>query len=321
MNKITTQKFPLITEVFRGIGQIMLQENSLTGLFFTIGLFIGSPSMGIAVLFASLTGTLTARFLKYDQKEISTGLYGFSPALIGVALVFLFKNEALIWICIFLGSVTAALLQHFFIRRKIVVFTFPFILVTWVAVTLLHHFTSIGPSDAFMNVPDLSNIDSFTSETNGFGEVIFQANIWAGLLFFIGVYINSPISALYGLLGSAISSALSFHGHEPINEIHMGLFSFNAVLCAIVFAGTKKIDGILVVLSVVICVIINIALVNAKFEILKNAGGAFTLPFVITACLVLPLKNRKDKLEIFLQKNLKKRIQNLLNILIIFTLR
>lgn len=302
MTKITTQKFPLITEVFRGIGQIMLQENSLTGLFFTIGLFMGSLSMGIAVIFASLTGTLTARFLKYDQKEISMGLYGFSPALVGVALAFLFKNEVLIWTCIFLGSIAAAVIQHFFIRKKIAVFTFPFILVTWILVTFLHMFTHISPSEAFMNVPDLSNIDSFTSETNGFGEVIFQANICAGLLFFIGVYINSPIAALYGLLGSALSSALSFHGHEPINQIHMGLFSFNAVLCSIVFAGTKKIDGILVVLSVVICVIINIGLVNAKFEILQNAGGAFTLPFVIAAFLVLPLKNRKDNFEIFLQK-------------------
>jgi urea transporter len=182
MKKIREQKFSLITEVLRGIGQIMLQENSLTGLFFTIGLFMGSLSMGIAVLFAALTGTLTARFLKYDQKEITMGLYGFSPALVGVALIFLFKNELLIWICIFLGSIAAAVIQHFFIQKKIAVFTFPFILVTWILVTLLHQFTNISPSDAFMNVPDLSNIDSFTSETNGFGEVIFQANIWAFIL-------------------------------------------------------------------------------------------------------------------------------------------
>ncbi|OXG01587.1 urea transporter [Flavobacterium araucananum] len=304
MNQVKGFKFHIVTNVFKGIGQIMLQENSLTGLFFTLGIFLGSVSMGVAVLFAALTGTLTAKILKYDQKEISKGLYGFSPALVGVALIFLFKNEVLIWICIFLGSISAAMLQHFFIKRKIAVFTFPFILVTWVFVTLLHQFTHIAPSDAFMSVPDLSDIDNFTSETNGFGEVIFQSSIWAGLLFFIGVYINSPIAALYGLLGSAISSALSFHGHEPINEIHMGLFSFNAVLCAIVFAGNKKIDGILVLLSVLICVAINIGLVNAKIEILQNAGGAFTLPFVIAAYLVSHLQKRKDKLQTRLKKYL-----------------
>ncbi|MET3021993.1 urea transporter [Flavobacterium hydatis] len=295
MNKIIEQKFPFLSEVLKGIGQIMLQENIYTGLLFTIGLFIGSASMGIAVLLASLTGTLTAKVLKYDKEEISMGLYGFSASLVGVALVFLFKNEIIIWLLVIVGSIAAAMLQHFFIKRKIPVFTFPFIFVTWVLVTLLHHFSNIPPSEAFMKVPDLSNIDTFTSEVNGFGEVIFQANIWAGLLFFVGVYISSPIAALYGLLGSAVSSAISFHGHEPINDVHMGLFSFNAVLCAIVFAGNKKIDGALVLISVVICVMINIGLVNAKIEVLQNAGGAFTLPFVLATCLVLPLKKFVSK--------------------------
>ena len=297
LDKIIEHKFPIVAEVLKGIGQIMLQENIYTGLFFTIGIFFGSVSMGIAVLLATLVGTLTAKVLKYDQKEISMGLYGFSPALVGVALSFLFKSEIIVWVLIIVGAAAAAIIQHFFIKKNIPVFTFPFILVTWILVTVLHHFSSIPPSESFISVPDLSNIDNFTSETNGFGEVIFQGSIWAGLLFFIGVYISSPVAALYGLMGSALSAAISFHVHEPINQISMGLFSFNAVLCAITFAGDKKRDGILVFLSVVICVIINIALVNSNFTILQTAGGPFTLPFVLAACLVLPLKIRKDAIS------------------------
>lgn len=297
LDKIIEHKFPIVAEVLKGIGQIMLQENIYTGLFFTIGIFLGSISMGIAVLLATLVGTLTAKVLKYDQKEISMGLYGFSPALVGVALSFLFKSEIIIWILVIVGAAAAAMIQHFFIKKSIPVFTFPFILVTWILVTLLHHFSTISPSESFISVPDLSNIDNFTSETNGFGEVIFQGSIWAGILFFIGVYISSPVAALYGLVGSAISAAVSFHVHEPINQISMGLFSFNAVLCAITFAGDKKRDGILVLLSVVICVIINIALVNSNFTILQTAGGPFTLPFVLATCLVLPLKIRKDAIS------------------------
>lgn len=301
IDQIIEQKFPIVAEVLKGIGQIMLQENIYTGLFFTIGIFLGSISMGIAVLLATLVGTLTAKVLKYDQKETSMGLYGFSPALVGVALSFLFKSEIIIWIFIILGAAAAAILQHFFIKKKIPVFTFPFILVSWILVTVLHHFSNIPPSDAFISVPDLSNIDNFTSETNGFGEVIFQGDILAGILFFLGVYISSPIAALYGLVGSAISAALSFHVHEPINQISMGLFSFNAVLCAITFAGNRKIDGILVLISVVICVIINIALVNSNIAILQTAGGPFTFPFVLATCLILPFKNRKDEISARIQ--------------------
>jgi urea transporter len=290
MEKIIESKFPIVTQVLKGIGQIMLQENVYTGIFFVIGIFLGSSAMGFAVLLSSLIGALTARILKYDKEEINMGLYGFSPALVGVALVFLFKSEPIIWLLIAVGSIAAAVIQHFFIKRKIPVFTFPFILVTWILVALIHHFIKIAPSEAFTTVSNLSNIDNFTSETNGFGEVIFQANIMAGILFFIGVYISSPIAAIYGLVASAISSALSFHMHEPIVEVHMGLFSFNAVLCAIVFAGSKKIDGLLVFISTIVCVAINIVLVNSKLEILQTIGGVFTFPFVLATCLVLPLK-------------------------------
>lgn len=295
MDKIIETKFPIVTQVLKGVGQIMLQDNIYTGLFFIAGIFLGSCAMGIGVILASLVGTLTAKVLKYDQNEINMGLYGFSPALVGVALVFLFKSDFIIWILIVLGSILAAVIQHFFIKRKIPVFTFPFILVTWILVAFVHHFIGTPPSEAFLSIPNLSNIDNFTSETNGFGEIIFQANIFAGILFFIGVYISSPIAAIYGLVGSAISSAISFHIHEPIVEIHMGLFSFNAVLCAIVFAGSKKTDGLLVLISVIICVAINIVLVNSKIEFLQVIGGVFTLPFVLATCLVLPLKKRIEK--------------------------
>lgn len=296
-HNILESKFPLAAEVLKGISQIMLQENIYTGIFFTIGIFLGSISMGIAVLLSTLVGTFTAKALKYNKKEISMGLYGFSPALVGVALNFLFQSEIIIWLLVILGGAAAAILQHFFIKRNIPVFTFPFILVSWILVTLLHHFTNIPPSEAFISVPDLSNIDNFTSETNGFGEVIFQGSIWAGILFFIGVYISSPIAALYGLVGSAISAAVSFHVHEPINQISMGLFSFNAVLCAITFAGNRKIDGVLVLISVVLCVIINIFLVNSNIAVLQTAGGVFTFPFVLAACLILPLKVRKNEIS------------------------
>jgi urea transporter len=296
-DNILESKFPLVAEVLKGIGQIMLQENIYTGIFFTIGIFLGSISMGISVLLATLVGTLTARALKYDKKEISMGLYGFSPALVGVALNFLFTSEIIIWLLVLVGAAAAAILQHFFIKRNIPVFTFPFILVSWILVTFLHHFSNIPPSEAFISVPDLSNIDNFTSETNGFGEVIFQGSIWAGILFFIGVYISSPIAALYGLVGSAISAAVSFHVHEPINQISMGLFSFNAVLCAIVFAGNRKIDGVLVLISVVLCVVINIFLVNSNIPVLQTAGGVFTFPFVLATCLILPLKIRKNEIS------------------------
>ncbi len=273
----------------------MLQENIYTGILFTVGIFLGSLSMGIAVLIATLAGTLTAKALGYDKDEIAMGLYGFSPALVGVALAFLFESNVIIWGAIITGGSLAAILQHFFIKRNIPVFTFPFILMSWVLVYSLHSFTSIPPSEALTAIPQATKADSFFAETNSFGEVIFQSNVWTGMLFFIAVYLSSPVAALYGFVGAAIGSTYSLAVHESGSEVHMGLFGFNAVLCAIVFAGNKKIDGIWVFVSVVLCAFINTTLVNADINILKTAGGVFTFPFVLATCLILPLKNFIDK--------------------------
>jgi len=295
MNKTTENNFQILTEVLKGIGQIMLQENIYTGILFTAGIFLGSLSMGIAVLIATLAGTLTAKAFRYDKDEIAMGLYGFSPALVGVALAFLFRSDVIIWVAIVIGGSLAAIIQHFFIKRKIPVFTFPFILVSWVLVFSLHSFTSIPPSEALSAIPQATRADSFFAETNSFGEVIFQGNVWTGIIFFIAVYLSSPLAALYGFVGAAIGSTYSLAVHEPGSEVHMGLFGFNAVLCAIAFAGNKKTDGIWVFVSVLLCAFINTTLVNADISILKTAGGVFTFPFVSATWVTLLIKNLVDK--------------------------
>ena len=112
------QKFPFIMILLRGLGQIMLQENAATGVLFLIGIFYGSPTMGFAAILSVCCGTLTAKFLGYDKSEIEKGLYGFSAALVGVALTLYFEAVFIIWLAIILGSIAATVLQHFFIIKK-----------------------------------------------------------------------------------------------------------------------------------------------------------------------------------------------------------
>ncbi|HMZ47371.1 MAG TPA: urea transporter, partial [Flavobacteriales bacterium] len=106
----------------RGLGQIMLQENAATGLLFLIGIAWASPVMALAAWLAVCCGTATAILLKYDRAEIEQGLYGFSAALVGVALVLFRGIGPLVWLAIVAGSVGAAIVQRFFTARKIPVF-------------------------------------------------------------------------------------------------------------------------------------------------------------------------------------------------------
>lgn len=279
------KKLPFLDHILKGIGQIMLQENRWTGLLFLIGIFMGSWQCGVAVLLSTAAGTYTAVKLKYNRSEINAGLYGFSAALVGVALAFLFETTLLIWALIIMGGALAAVIQHFFIQKKIPVFTFPFIVITWVLVFALHHFTHIPPSAMLSAEVIPSEYDDFLTCTNGFGEVIFQGGVLSGIIFFLAVFISSPIAALYGLAASILGAGLSQLNGEPIKEIHMGLFGFNAVLSAIVFSGVKKTDGLWVLIAVLLTTAIDDLLIDN--HCLDAVGGVFTFPFVAGTWITL----------------------------------
>ncbi|MNU83698.1 Urea transporter [compost metagenome] len=273
-------RFSLI--LLRGLGQIMLQENAATGLLFLIGIFYGSSLMGIASTLAVCCGTMTAQLLRYDKTEIEKGLYGFSAALIGPALILFFEPVFVVWLAIITGSIAATILQHLFIVKKIPVFTLPFVLVTWGIIFLFQNWYLVAPSELLSAAIPVDQ--DFTFALRGFGEVIFQGSLFASLAFFIGVYIHSPISALYGLAGALLAGVLSFWFSAPVGEIGMGLFSYNAVLCAIVFAGDQVKDGVWVLISVALSVAIGLTMYHYKLIQL-------TFPFVAASCITLVLRS------------------------------
>jgi urea transporter len=267
--------------ILTGIGQIMLQENPWTGLLFLAGIFYGSPVMGIAALLASIIGLGTAVLLKFDKEETAQGLYGFSAALVGTALTFFFKPEPVIWIAVILGAAFAAILQHTFIRRQIPAFTLPFILVTWICLYLFHNLYIIGGPD--VGTQPETNLNELATVAHGFGEVIFQGSILAGVIFILAVFINSPVAALYAITSGVLSAYISLQFSEPETDIHLGLFSFNAVLCAITFSGVRVKDGLYVLFSVIVSTLLDIFMV-------KMGWPPLTFPFVASSWITLFVK-------------------------------
>ncbi len=242
--------------------------------------------MGAAALLATVCGTLTALVLNYDKTDIDKGLYGFSAALVGVGVMLFFKSEFLSWVFILIGSVLASVLQHFFINRKVPAFTLPFVLITWVLLYCAHqYFPELmkGPSPV-----STSELGDFTFAFKGYGQVIFQDKFVSGLLFFIAVFVSSPRSALYGLAGGIVSAGIATKLGVSISEIGIGLFSYNAVLCALVFAGKKIRDGIWVLTSVLLSLIISVLM--AKFNLIQ-----LTFPFVLAACITVYAKSAYEK--------------------------
>ena len=89
-------KNPLIEfcdSVCRGCGQVMFQNNTVTGLLFFAGIFYNSTTLGVCAVLGTAASTLTAQLLGVDKPLVRAGLFGFNGTLAGIALPFFFNYE------------------------------------------------------------------------------------------------------------------------------------------------------------------------------------------------------------------------------------
>lgn len=268
--------------VLRGISQIFLLNNVITGILFLAGAFYNSWLIGIGAIIGVLTGTVTALLLKYKRDDINQGLYGYNGALVGLATVYFFEFNMPAIISLFFGAILSSIIMHFMIKRKLPPFTAPFIISTWIVMAIILTL-NIMPLQA-AQLPNAGNLEIIPALSRGIGQVMFQENIFTGIILFIGILVCSRISALYALLGTGIGVVVAFMCSFPLSMITAGLFGFNGVLCGIALSGKKWHHVILAIASIVVSVFI-------MFGMSRLGIITLTAPFVISTWLILLLSN------------------------------
>lgn len=270
--------------IFRGIGQVMLQKNAITGLVFLIGIFWVFWLYGIGAFIGSLVGTLTAMFLKYNEQDVLDGLYGFNGTLVGIAMLLFFEPTVLTFVILIIAVCVSSIVMNFMHERKLYPYTFPFVLTTWVFVILIK-FLNLLPS-ALLEVMNFAKIDFLSGISLGFSQVFLQASIVTGILFFIAILINSRISSLYALLGSVVGLlvGISFFP-SSVTLMSTGFFGFNGVLCGIAFADKRWSSFIFAIIAIVLSVVI-------VYDFVTLGLIALTAPFVFATWIVIFCKNK-----------------------------
>ena len=139
----------------RGIGQVMFQNNPLTGLLFLLAVGWGSyaasmPQVFIGGLLAVVAATLTAQWLHLDEADLASGLYGYNAYLVGLALGTFLAPGPLLWAYVVLGgavSVVATLATaNMFKTWGVAALTAPFVLVAWLLLLATFAFSGIDGS-------------------------------------------------------------------------------------------------------------------------------------------------------------------------------
>ena len=120
----------------RGLGQIMLQDSWVSGLLFLAGLAVSSPWAALWGFVGSSIGTYGALLYGTSEIAVSSGLYGFSPALTAIALGCVFYHpswRSALWAVI--GAVATLFVQGalnvFLEPLGLPALTAPFCITTW----------------------------------------------------------------------------------------------------------------------------------------------------------------------------------------------
>jgi len=291
----------------RGIGQVMFQDNPLSGLLFFVAIGWGSyaagmPQVAIGGLVAVVAATLTAQWLRVDAAGLGAGLYGYNAYLVGLALGTFLAVSPLWWVYVALGgavSVVATIgTANVFKTWGVAALTAPFVLTAWLLLLATYAFSAIEGSGLPMTA-EIAPLDPAAANPLAFGDflvgilksiaqVFLKADVLSALLLLVGLAVNSIAAAAFAVAG-AIVAVLTAHllGAES-DLITGGLMGFSPVLTAIALGAVFYKPGVRVALYALIGTVFTVVVQGAMNVVLTPFGiPTLTGPFVLASWLFL----------------------------------
>lgn len=126
---------------FQGIGQVMFQANTLTGLIFLIAIAVNNfKSTALAALGTSL-GLVAALLLMWPLEQLATGLYGYNAVLAAISIPLVSQR---LWLLI-AGILLSIIFMHVMLMWQLPALTFPFVLATWLCVLAERFYLRVKP--------------------------------------------------------------------------------------------------------------------------------------------------------------------------------
>jgi urea transporter len=296
----------------RGIGQVMFQDNPLSGALFFAAIVWGSlaagvPQVAICGALAVVVATLTAQWLRADTAALRAGLYGFNGFLVGLALATFIAPGPLLWTYVALGAavsvVTMTATANALKALGVPTLTFPFVLVTWLLLLATYGFAGLG-GDALPAEDVIAPYESVATAQLGVGDflqatlfsisqVFLKASIFAALLFLAGLAVNSIAAAVAAVGGAALAVVTAHLLGAESDLITGGLLGFSPVLTAVALGTVFHPPGMRVAAYAALGTIFTV-IAQAAFNVALTplAIPALTGPFVLVTWLfLLPRQN------------------------------
>ncbi len=124
----TAYNINILAATSNSFGQVMFQENIVTGLFFLLAIGINNRLMAIYAIYAAVLGSLAGWLFSGSISAINAGLMGYNAILCAIALTGKARRDFQ-WITV--AIILSALVNIGLAKTGIITLTAPFVLVTW----------------------------------------------------------------------------------------------------------------------------------------------------------------------------------------------
>lgn len=284
------------------------------------------PWIGVYGLIGVLISNLLAFYFGFKKEEINNGLYGLNSLLTTLALAGPYQTSEHLFIliaiaCLFNVFLTVTI-NGFFSRLGISGLSMPFLISLWLILLASRNYEALELSEGnIFLINDLyyyggndlieiyQSIIAFSLPPfidiylKSLGAILFEYNLFAGILIAIGMIIHSRISFLLSLIGFTTGYLYYYWFQGDLNQIHYSYIGFNFILCSMAIGGfffVANKNAILFSFLITPIVAILIGALSSVFSILQLP--IYSLPFIFTVMMTLYMSHFFDIKKPFLKK-------------------
>ncbi|KGB92867.1 MULTISPECIES: urea transporter [Burkholderia] len=219
--------------LLRGIGQVVLQANALTGTLLLTALALTDLRLACAALVGSAAASMTAVLTGAERRDVEQGLHGFNGALAALIAVLFAPHPLAAVALVPLAAIGAALLQRAMrvslARWRQCPYSSPCLAVT----ALWFPFIALQHADGATASPTLTPASITDALLSGVAQTTFAHGAWAGVLVVAGLAVASRRAAAFALGGAAVSTVLLVALGASGASFAGGLLGFNGALAAL----------------------------------------------------------------------------------------
>ncbi|PJN28217.1 urea transporter [Kitasatospora sp. CB02891] len=282
----------------RGVGQVDLQPQLLTGAFILAALWAAGWKVGLFATLGTLISTATAYLLAVDRGSIAQGLQGYSGCLTGIAMVVFLGNHLSTYLltvaaCV-ICTVLTATVTHFMKPYGLTALTSPFCIVSGVMVHGAPSFARIwhgAPSpvaNPTMGDTGIAWSDLWRAFFSNVSQIFLVDSWYVGLIMLVGLAFAGMRVLLAAVLGSVVGIVSAWALGAPTELIREGIYGYNAVLVGIAVGAVFLAGTVWNACYAAFGAGVSTGLTAAITTLFKPFHGhTFTWPFILTTWMLM----------------------------------